>query len=99
MSTDTPLFPASLISKKVQSELPEGFILRPLQRSDFHRGHLDALKDLVVVGQISEEQWVERFDWMQSCKDTYYTLVIVNEARGRGKEIVATGTLFAERKL
>ena len=79
--------------------MPDGYVLRPLQRDDHGRGHLEPLRDLTHVGEIAEGQWLERFDWMAACKGTYYTVVIVDEARGRGREIVATGTLVAEKKL
>jgi glucosamine-phosphate N-acetyltransferase len=99
MNPQLPLFSEDLISHQVLVELPEGYTIRPLQRNDFQRGHLKPLKDLTHVGEISEEQWIQRFDWMAGCKGTYYTVVIVNEARGKGNEIVATGTLFCEKKL
>jgi glucosamine-phosphate N-acetyltransferase len=99
MSSSDSLFSADLIPPRARAELPDGYSIRPLQRDDYARGHLEPLKDLTHVGEISEEQWLERFDWMLSCKGTYYTVVIVNEARGKRKEIVATGTLFAEKKL
>lgn len=99
MTASTTLFSEDLISAQVQSKLPHGYAIRPLKRDDYARGHLEPLKDLTHVGEISEEQWLERFDWMASCKGTYYTVVIVNESRREGKVIVATGTLFAEKKL
>lgn len=35
---DAPLFSASLISAEVSSQLPEGYSMRPLRRSDYHGG-------------------------------------------------------------
>jgi glucosamine-phosphate N-acetyltransferase len=99
MSPPSLLFPTSLISSKIQAELPEGYSIRPLQRDDYHRGHLEALGDLTHVGEILEEQWLERFDLMAGCEGTYYIIIITNKARGEAKEIVATGTLVAEKKL
>jgi len=94
MASETPLFSTDLVSPKVQEALPEGYTFRPLQRSDFKQGHLDVLRDLAHVGEITEEQWTERFDWMSGCKGSYFVLVIVD---GSGK-IVGTGTLIVEKK-
>lgn len=90
-----PLFPPSLISTAVQSELPEGYICRPLQKSDYKSGFLDTLSVLTTVGEIEEAQWTERFEYMASRNNTYFVLCITN---GVGK-VVGTGALFVERKL
>lgn len=88
----TSIFPQSLIPSKTQ--LPEGYTFRPLQRDDYHNGHLEVLKDLAFIGSISEEQWTDRFDHMAACRNTYFVLVIVKNDR-----IVGSGTLVAEKKL
>lgn len=98
MSTATapaaPLFAPSLISPDVLAVLPEGYSCRPLQRADYHAGFLDVLRVLTTVGDISEEKWDERFEWMAKRGDEYFLLVIVD---GEGK-IVGTGALVVERK-
>ncbi|QDS77673.1 hypothetical protein FKW77_003370 [Venturia effusa] len=94
MTDEIPLFSTHLVSPKVQAALPEGYTFRPLYRSDYNNGHLDILRDLAHVGEISERDWIERFDLMASCKGTYYVLVIV-DASGR---LVGTGTLMVEKK-
>ena len=99
MAESNSLFDPSLISANVQSELPEGYTIRPLQRDDYGRGHLEPLRDLTHVGDISEAQWLERYDWMAGCCGTYYTVVIVHENGSSGGRIVATGTLVVEKKL
>lgn len=99
MSASEELFSSSLIPQEVQKMLPDGYTLRPLQRVDFHKGHLEPLRGLTHVGDISEAAWTERFDWMKGCKGTYYTLVIVDESREAAKSIVGTGTLLVEKKL
>jgi glucosamine-phosphate N-acetyltransferase len=93
------LFVTDLISPEVQKALPEGYILRPLQRNDYKNGHLAVLDDLAFLGDITEESWTERFDFMKSCKGTYYVLVIEDPSRKAGNTLVATGTLFVEKKL
>ena len=90
-----PLFAPSLISPDVLAALPEGYSCRPLQRADYHTGFLDVLRVLTTVGDISEEKWDERFEWMAKRGDEYFLLVIVD---GEGK-IVGTGALIVERKL
>jgi glucosamine-phosphate N-acetyltransferase len=91
---DGPLFPASLISPEVISLLPTDYTIRPLRRSDYQRGYLDVLRVLTTVGEISEEQWDKRFDWIQSRNDEYYMLVVCDGA----DRVVGTGSLIVERK-
>jgi glucosamine-phosphate N-acetyltransferase len=90
------LFPESLVSAKSQEDLPEGFLFRPLERSDFQNGHLDVLADLAWMGTISESDWLGRFDLMDKLAGTYYVIVIVDKST---KKVVGTGTLFVEKKL
>jgi glucosamine-phosphate N-acetyltransferase len=99
MAEETPLFSPSLISPNVQNELPEGYRCRPLQRSDYSRGFLDVLRVLTTVGDISEEMWNERYEWMSQRGDQYYLMVIVDESRSKESEVVGTGALIVERKL
>lgn len=89
------LFSSDLISPAVTSALPDNYTMRPLQRTDYKAGILDVLKVLTTVGEISEEAWVERYDWMAKRGDEYYILVVCD---GAGK-VVGTGCVFAERKL
>ena len=89
------LFSSDLISPAVTSALPEKYTMRPLQRTDYNAGMLDVLKVLTTVGDISEQAWTERYDWMAKRGDEYYILVVCD---GEGK-VVGTGTVLAERKL
>ncbi|KAI9774437.1 MAG: Glucosamine-phosphate N-acetyltransferase-like protein, partial [Candelina submexicana] len=93
-SKSTPLFSPTLISPTVSSSLPENYTLRPLQQSDFHAGFLDILRVLTTVGDVTEEKWNERYEWMRKRNDEYYLLCVVN---GEGK-VVGTGALIVERK-
>ncbi|KAI9711013.1 MAG: Glucosamine-phosphate N-acetyltransferase-like protein [Bogoriella megaspora] len=63
-TTSAPLFSPHLISPDVQAALPEGYTCRPLQKSDYHKGFLDVLRVLTQVGDIAEERWDERYEWM-----------------------------------
>jgi glucosamine-phosphate N-acetyltransferase len=98
-SDDTPLFSPDLISPSVQSDLPEGYVVRPLRKSDFGEGFLDVLRVLTTVGDISEAAWLERYEWLAKRNDEYYLLVIRDEKRELGKRVVGTGALVVERKL
>jgi glucosamine-phosphate N-acetyltransferase len=91
----TPLFPTSLIPSSASTSLPQNYILRPLQRSDFSRGFLKCLTDLTWIGEITQSAFEERYDWMATKgKDWYYCIVIDD-----GERIVATATMIVERKL
>jgi glucosamine-phosphate N-acetyltransferase len=99
MSSDCPLFSASLISPTINASLRKGLIFRPLQRSDFKYGHLDVLRELAHVGDITEEQWTERFDDMKKCNGSYFIVVIVDQNNEPAKTVIGTGTLIVEKKL
>ncbi|KAG0636322.1 acyl-CoA N-acyltransferase [Tuber brumale] len=89
----TPLFSKDLISPSVVSELPNGYTLRPLQKSD-HEEFLSVLTVLTKVGDISFETWSARYDWMAARNDEYFVVVIENDL---GK-VVAVGSLIIEKK-
>ncbi|KAI0107907.1 acetyltransferase [Hypoxylon sp. NC0597] len=88
------LFSSDLISPAVSAALPEGYVARSLRLSDYDAGFLDCLRVLTTVGEISKEQFAERYQWMSS-QDTYYVLVIEDTTKGK---IVGTGALLVERK-
>lgn len=88
------LFSPSLISPTVISALPDGYSMRPLQRTDFDLGFLDVLRVLTQVGEVSKEEFATRFDQMKG-PGGYHILVILD---GQQK-IVGTGALIVERKL
>ena len=56
---------------------------------------LDVLRVLTTVGDITEEQWNERYEWMSKRNDEYFILVVQD---GEGK-VVGTGAVVVERKL
>lgn len=95
MAISNALFDPDLISPEAKTAFPEGYIIRLLQRSDYGRGFFECLSALTYVGNVSEERFLERFDWMASQgKGIHYFLVIEHEGR-----IVGTGTLVVEKKL
>lgn len=88
------LFGDDLICPTVASALPEGYKIRALRQSDYKIGFLDCLRVLTTVGEITEEQFAERYEWISKQDGSYYVLVIED-----GGRIVGTGALIAERKL
>jgi GNAT superfamily N-acetyltransferase len=97
-SRDQPLFSTDLISPSVSAALPENYIIRPLQRSDFSHGFLDVLRVLTTVGDITAEAWDKRYDWMEQRSGEYFVLCVVDTSREEKSSIVGTGTVLVERK-
>jgi len=93
--TEAGLFTSDLVSPTIAASLPESYTLRSLRKSDYARGFLDCLRVLTTVGDITEEQWEERYDWMNTQGKGGYYLLVVDD----GKRIVGTGALIVERKL
>lgn len=50
---------------------------------------------LTAVGDISEEEWNDRYDWMAARNEEYFILCITDD---QGK-VVAVGSLIIEKKL
>lgn len=92
--TDAGLFGNDLISPDVVAALPSGYKLRALRQSDYHAGFLECLRVLTTVGDITEAQFADRFEWIRKQDGSYYVLVIEDAGR-----VVGTGALIAERKL
>lgn len=87
------LFSDDLISPDVAKALPEGYKIRALQQSDYNAGFLDCLRVLTTVGDITEAQFADRFEWLSKQDGGYYILVIED-----GGRVVGTGALIVERK-
>jgi glucosamine-phosphate N-acetyltransferase len=95
-----PLFPPNLIPANIQSALPEGYTLRPLAAADHGAGFLDCLRELTAVGDISEQAFRERYDWLADRgRGEYFVVVVEDRAREPGARVVGTGALVVERKL
>ncbi len=92
------LFSADLLSPAVQAVLPEGYRLRPLRRADYDAGFLDCLRVLTTVGDITQEAFDERYNWISRQDGGYFILVIEDTNEGANR-VVGTGALLAERKL
>lgn len=94
MALHEPLFPPSIITAEIATSLPDSYTIRPLQKDDFNKGYLDCLRVLTWVGDLSEDEWSQRYDEMARATGTYYLLVIEH-----GGHVVGTGSLIVERKL
>ncbi|KAJ2906012.1 Acetyltransferase [Zalerion maritima] len=92
---DQGLFSDDLISPEVAAALPEGLDIRPLRKSDYNTGFLDCLRVLTTVGDMTVEQFNDRWDWMAAQNGTYFVLVIEDTST---KKVVGTGALLIEKK-
>ncbi|KJZ73457.1 hypothetical protein HIM_07251 [Hirsutella minnesotensis 3608] len=94
MAASSPFFPASLISSDAVAALPDGFVLRPLEKTDYAKGFLECLRDLTWMGNLTVDEFNERYDEMDTNgKGPYYYLVIEHQGR-----IVGTGVVMVEKK-
>jgi glucosamine-phosphate N-acetyltransferase len=90
-----PLFSEDLLSPEVSAALPQGYSIRSLRRTDYGTGFLDCLRVLTTVGEISEQQWLDQYDWFTKRDGSYYILVVEDEKN----KVVGCGSLIVERKL
>merc|ERR1711874_221376 len=97
------LFPAHLLDKlqeentdKVPSIPPlgAGLLLRPLLLSDFNTGFLPLLAQLTSVGEVTWQQWEER--WSQLKAASGYFIIVVEDVAE--EKVVGAATLLVERK-
>lgn len=70
-------------------------LTRDLEAGDYHKGYLDLLSQLTKVGVYDEATFKSRFDDLTTSKDTYKVVVIEDLDK---KKIIATATLFIEKK-
>jgi len=95
LDTDLPLFNSDLISQQVSSDLPKGYSIRPLCRSDYGRGFMDVARAIGKTGCVGEDMWDVRCEWLRQNTETYFILVILDP----DDIVVASGTILFERKL
>jgi glucosamine-phosphate N-acetyltransferase len=77
------------------SDLPTGYSIRPLCRSDYGRGFMDVARIMGKTGHVEEDVWDTRCEWLGRNKDTHFVLVVLD----CDDIVVASGTLLFERKL
>ncbi|XP_017890703.1 probable glucosamine 6-phosphate N-acetyltransferase [Ceratina calcarata] len=91
--TETELFNPNVLDR-LSLTSPEGLVIRPLKSGDYDRGFLQLLTQLTQVGNISREQFLNRFHMMRST-NSYYVIVVEDVSLG---SIVATSMLVVEQK-
>ncbi|GLT40643.1 hypothetical protein SLA2020_147600 [Shorea laevis] len=69
--------------------------VRKLEMSDKSKGFIDLLQQLSVCDSVSDEEFKERFQELRSYGDDHLICVIEDDRSGK---IVATGSLFVEKK-
>ncbi|VDO26551.1 unnamed protein product [Brugia timori] len=77
-------------------EIPEDYRLRPLMSVDYHRGYLELLSQLTVVGDVSEEMFLRRFNSMRNMSPPAYYIIVIEHKEL--KRVVASATLVLEWK-
>jgi len=95
MATHAGLFSNDLISPAITASLPPSYRIRALEKGDYSKGFLDVLRTLTNVGEISQEKWEERYDFMATQGKGTYFVIVFEDDQGR---VVATGQLIVERK-
>ncbi|GAA5854398.1 hypothetical protein JCM3766R1_005966 [Sporobolomyces carnicolor] len=98
----TSLFDASLLTE-FRSLVPEGLDVRPLERDDYARGHLELLAHLTQSPDSGVERYRERFDELRRVNDvspTYFSCVLVDTTTSSSSSSIIVGhaTLVVERK-
>ncbi|ORX82573.1 hypothetical protein K493DRAFT_148668, partial [Basidiobolus meristosporus CBS 931.73] len=88
------LFSESLITSSILSQLPDGYVIRPLITADFDRGFIDCLAQLTDVGKVDRARFIQTFTRMQLSGD-YYVIVIEEVETS---QVVGCGTLLVEHK-
>ncbi|KAL2911616.1 Glucosamine-phosphate N-acetyltransferase-like protein [Polyrhizophydium stewartii] len=83
LATPNPQFAADLISSEILAELPDGYIIRPLDLDDFDRGYLETLAELTTVGAVSKQMFADRFAWMKARSNEMCCIVVVEPGTGR----------------
>ncbi|PNP51690.1 hypothetical protein THARTR1_07687 [Trichoderma harzianum] len=93
MSSQSPIFPASLLSSDAVAALPEGFGIRPLEKGDYAKGFLECLRDLTWMANVTEQEFNERYGEMDTGgKGPYYYLVIEHEGKINTKTSIQNRT-------
>uniref|UniRef100_A0A0N5BXI4 Glucosamine 6-phosphate N-acetyltransferase n=1 Tax=Strongyloides papillosus TaxID=174720 RepID=A0A0N5BXI4_STREA len=96
---DYYLFSEDLLMGHIKDDIPEGFKLRPLHIKDYEKGYLELLEQLTTVGDVTEAEWIKRFNSMKAKDDgipqSYYIVVLEDLTT---QKIVGSVTLVIEFK-
>ncbi|KAJ2719025.1 Glucosamine-phosphate N-acetyltransferase-like protein [Coemansia sp. Benny D115] len=94
MVSSNALFDRSILGSSVASMLPDNYVIRPLELTDFRKGYTECLANLTVVGEVTEQMFAETFEEMQ--RSSSYLVVVIEDLAEQ--KIVATGSLIIELK-
>ncbi|PIA16913.1 glucosamine 6-phosphate N-acetyltransferase [Coemansia reversa NRRL 1564] len=94
MVSSNSLFDSSVLGNSVASMVPDNHKIRPLELTDYHKGYLECLSNLTVVGNVTEQMFGDSFEEMQRT-GSYFVVVVEDLA---SKKVVASGTLLVEQK-
>jgi len=78
-----------------QEEGEGRFLLRPLSASDNHKGFMQLLGQLTVAGEVADETFAKRVEYLQRLGDDHHVAVIEDL---QSSQIVATGSILIEHK-
>ncbi|EPZ35760.1 acyl-CoA N-acyltransferase [Rozella allomycis CSF55] len=92
---ETNVFPDQINFSTVQQTLPPNYIIRPLRSNDFDKGFSQLLSQLTDIGDLSAQNFQDRFHEMLAMPGTYYIIVIENTTT---QKLVASGSLILEKK-
>jgi len=73
----------------------ENLRIRPLCADDYEKGYLSLLSQLTSVGDVSKDEFLERFNKMKASDDTYYVTVIEDVNSGA---VIGSASLVKEQK-
>ncbi|KAL8113485.1 hypothetical protein AgCh_020705 [Apium graveolens] len=77
------------------STVEKKYQVRKLEISDKSKGFLELLQQLTVCDSVSDQEFQNRFEELKACGDDRVVGVIEDEC---SKKIIATGSVFIERK-
>ncbi|CAJ0920155.1 unnamed protein product, partial [Mesorhabditis belari] len=90
------MFSSALLSSTLTGDVPEGFVVRPLNIGDYDKGFLSLLSQLTRVGDVTRENFVTRFRTMADTRPTSYYVVVIEETSTH--QLVGSATLVLEWK-
>uniref|UniRef100_A0A0K0DYD8 Glucosamine 6-phosphate N-acetyltransferase n=1 Tax=Strongyloides stercoralis TaxID=6248 RepID=A0A0K0DYD8_STRER len=96
---DYYLFKEDLLMGHVKDDVPPEFKIRPLHIKDYKKGYLELLEQLTTVGNVSEAEWIKRFNSMKSNDDSIpqsYYIVVMEDLTTQ--KIIGSVTLVIEFK-
>lgn len=99
------MFDASLIPHQASEGLQHGYVIRPLEASDYDKGVLQVLTALTDVGTVSKAEFEELYEYWATtgasnrpgklASRVFYPVVIESDTH----QIAASGMLVVEQKL